>query len=54
MAIQSTETNIRLEAVNAYFGKKHCRTVQTVADVADSLDDTYFDLNFTDADFNEV
>ena len=54
MAINTTETNIRLEAVNAYFGKKHCRTVQTVADVTDDLLDTYFDLNYTDADFNEV
>lgn len=54
MAIQSTETNIRLEAVNAYFGKKHCRTVQAVADVAGSLEDTYFDLNYIDANFEEV
>lgn len=54
MAINTTETNIRLEAVDAYFGKKHCRTVQTVADVADSLLDAYFDLNYTNAEFVEV
>lgn len=53
MAINTTETNIRLEAVDAYFGKKECRTVQTVADVADDLLNTYFDLNWIDADFNE-
>lgn len=54
MAINTTETNIRLESVNAYFGKKHCRTVQTVADVADSLLNTYFDLNWINGDFQEV
>ena len=54
MAINTTETNIRLEAVDAYFGKKQCRTVETVADVADSLEDTYFDLNWISADFVEV
>lgn len=54
MAISTTETNIRLEAVNAYFGKKQCRKVTAVADVADSLLDTYFDLNYIDGDFQEV
>ncbi len=54
MATNTTDTNIRLEAVNAYFGKKHCRTVQAVADVAGSLEDTYFDLNYIDANFEEV
>jgi hypothetical protein len=54
MAISTTETNIRLESVNAYFGKKECRTITTGADVADSLADTYFDLNWIDGDFQEV
>ena len=54
MTCQVTETNIRLEAVNAYFGKKQCRTIKTLADVADSLEDTYFDLNYIDANFEEV
>jgi hypothetical protein len=54
MAINTTETNIRLEAVNAYFGKKHCRKVATVADVADSLQDTYFDFNWISPEFEEV
>ena len=54
MAINTTETNIRLEAVNAYFGKKHCRRVTTVADIALSLDDTYFDLNWISPEFEEV
>ena len=54
MAINTTETNIRLEAVDAYFGKKHCRTVETTADSSDDLLDTYFDLNWIDADFAEI
>jgi hypothetical protein len=54
MAINTTETNIRLEAVNAYFGKKECRILETVSDVADSLQDTYHDLNWIDGDFNEI
>jgi hypothetical protein len=45
MALCSTTNSIKLEAVKAFWGIKHCRSVTTVADVADSLDGTYFELN---------
>ena len=43
-----------LEAATARWGKAQCRTITTVADVADSLDGTYFDLNLIGYDFVET
>lgn len=39
------------EAASIRFGREHCRTITTVADVAGSLDATYFDLNGQDPSF---
>ena len=55
MALCQETASIKLEAVKAFWGTKHCRTITTVADVAGSLDGTYFDLNITSSlDFSEV
>lgn len=55
MALCQETASIKLEAVKAFWGTKHCRTIETVADVAGSLDGTYFDLNITSSlDFSEV
>lgn len=55
MALCQETSSIKLEAVKAYWGVKHCRTITVVADVADSLDGTYFDLNVINpVDFSEV
>ena len=43
-----------LEAATARWGRSQCRTITTVADVADSLDGTYFDLNLIGYDFLEA
>lgn len=43
-----------LEAATARWGRSQCRTITTVADVADSLDGTYFDLNLIGYDFSET
>ena len=43
----------QLEAATARWGRSQCRTIETVADAADSLDDTYFDLNLIGYDFLE-
>jgi hypothetical protein len=55
MALCQETASIKLEAVKAFWGVKHCRTITTVADVAGSLDGTYFDLNVIDpVAFTEV
>jgi len=55
MALCQDNTSIKLESVKAFWGRKHCRSIETVADVAGSLDGTYFDLNITSSlDFSEV
>jgi hypothetical protein len=51
MAINAKNVEIKLEAVNAFWGREHCRSVKTVADVSSSLNDTYFDLNAMGADY---
>lgn len=46
MALTSTTVSeFKLEAVSVKWGREHCRSVKTVADVASSLNNTYFDLN---------
>lgn len=55
MATTSQGTfDVKLEAVNAYWGQEHCRSITTVADVAGSLNDTYFDLNLITTEFVEA
>ena len=55
MALCQETSSIKLEAVKAYWGVKHCRTITAVADVADSLDGTYFELNVINPlNFSEV
>lgn len=54
MATQTSSINATIEAASARWGRNHCRSVTTVADVAGSLNATYFDLNYVDYEFNEV
>lgn len=44
----------KLEAATLFFGRGQCRKITFVADVAGSLDGTYFDLNVIDGEGNEV
>ena len=46
----SAKTDIKLEAVNVFWGKEECRSVTLVDDVAGSLTDEYFDLNAKESD----
>ena len=49
------EQKFFLEAAKVRYGREHCRSIQAVADVAGSLDGTYFDLNGQDPSFfNEM
>lgn len=46
MSLQgSAKTDIKLEAVDVYWGTERCRKITLVDDVAGSLTDEYFDLN---------
>jgi hypothetical protein len=54
MAINANQRTIQLEASDAFWGTKQCRSWETVADSSGSLDGTYFDLNIIDNQFNEV
>lgn len=49
----SKSTEQRLEAMKWYFGKRHCRTITLVDDVAGSLSGEYFDLNVIDHNYVE-
>lgn len=53
MATTTNASNQVLEAMVWYYGKRECRTVTFVDDVAGSLEDEYFDLNLIDEDYNE-
>lgn len=55
MALCSNQssTSQKLEAVKLYFGKRQCRTITFVDDVAGSLDGEYFDLNGIGNDYEE-
>ena len=46
----SAKTDIKLEAVNVFFGTERCRNVLLVDDVTGSLTDEYFDLNAVGSD----
>jgi phosphohistidine swiveling domain-containing protein len=48
---QTKSTNQRLEAMQWYFGKRHCRTVTPASDDTDFGD--YFELNVIDYDYSE-
>ena len=48
------ETNIKMAAVNMYWGLEECRTVTAVADVADSLNNKWFELNAVGTDYETV
>lgn len=49
---QSTEQV--LEAMNYYFGERHCRSITFTDDTAGSVSGDYFDLNLIDEDYKEV
>lgn len=49
MSCTTKSQTFKLEAVKAFWGTKQCREITTVADVAGSLEDTYFDLNVISA-----
>jgi hypothetical protein len=53
MASTTQSSNQVLEAMVWYFGRKECRSIQFVDDVAGSLDGESFDLNAIDEDYNE-
>lgn len=46
----SARTDIKLEAVNVYWGTERCKTVTLVDDVAGSLNAEYWDLNTIGSD----
>jgi hypothetical protein len=46
----SAKTDIKLEAVNVYWGTERCESVTLVDDVAGSLDSEYWDLNTIGSD----
>lgn len=46
----SVKTDIKLEAVNVFWGTEQCTTVTFVDDVAGSLTDEYFDINVIGSD----
>lgn len=46
----SAKTDIKLEAVNVYWGTEKCEKVTFVDDVAGSLTDEYFDINVIGSD----
>lgn len=50
MALGSAKTDIKLEAVDVYWGTERCRSITFVDDVADSLSGLYFDLNAIGSD----
>lgn len=47
MSLTTREVPGRLEPSTVTWGRRHCRSVLCVADVASSLNSTYFDLNST-------
>ena len=53
MACTAQRSNQVLEAMVWYYGKRECRTVTFVDDVAGSLTDEYFDLNVIDENYLE-
>jgi len=55
MELCKESATIKLEPVKAYWGTQQCRKIETVADVAGSLTDTYFDVNVINpVDFSEI
>lgn len=55
MALCMTNTSeIKLEAVRAYWGTKHCREISFTADVDQSLFGTAFEINYIDSNLQEV
>jgi hypothetical protein len=50
---QVKSTDQRLEAMQWYFGARHCRTITFVNDVSGSLDGEWFDLNVIDYGYVE-
>jgi len=53
MATTAQQSNQVLEAMVWYYGKRHCRSMTFVDDVALSLEDEYFDLNVIDENYSE-
>ena len=47
----SRATEQRLEAMKWYFGKRHCRSITFIDDVAGNQDGKYFDLNTFDYNY---
>jgi hypothetical protein len=54
MASTTQSSNQVLEAMVWYYGKRECRSVTFVDDVALSLEDEYFDLNLIDESYAEA
>jgi len=54
MSLTTREVPGRLEPSTVTWGRRQCRSVLCVPDVAGSLNDKYFDLNSTDTSFDEV
>jgi hypothetical protein len=55
MALCMTNTSeIKLEAVRAFWGTKHCRMVEFQADIDESLFGTAFELNYINSNLEEV
>jgi len=51
--VETRRIAAQLEAATARWGRTQCRTITAIADVADSLDGTYFDLNLIGYEFAE-
>lgn len=53
LCTSAKSTDQRLEAMKWYFGKRHCRTITFITDVAGAEDGKYFDLNVFDSNYTE-
>lgn len=54
MSLNAESVDIKLEAVNATWGRRHCRQLGAVANTANVLAGKYLPLNYTDASYAEV
>jgi len=53
MGTVAKQSNQVLEAMTWYYGKRNCRSITFVNDVAGSLENEYFDLNVIDENYTE-
>ena len=54
MAVNTVTNTIKLEAVEAAWGRETCRSIEFIDDVAGALTGEYFELNVIDTDFNKI